>query len=59
MKKIILYILFIFVCIQQIQSKDVIVGAQRTEQYLPLLKGKSVGLVINQTSVITVKNNWF
>jgi len=52
MKKIILYILFIFVCIQQIQSKDVIVGAQRTEQYLPLLKGKSVGLVINQTSVI-------
>ena len=52
MKKIILYILFIFVCIQQIQAKDVIVGAQRTEQYLPLLKGKSVGLVINQTSVI-------
>lgn len=27
-------------------------GAERTEEYLPLLKGKRVGLVINQTSVI-------
>lgn len=52
MKKISFYILLVFVCFQQVYAKDVIVGAQRTEQYLPLLKGKSVGLVINQTSVI-------
>ena len=52
MKKILFYISFIFVCNQQINAKDVIVGAQRTDQYLSLLKGKSVGLVINQTSTI-------
>lgn len=28
------------------------VGAERTEQYLPLLKGKTVALVVNPTSVI-------
>lgn len=27
-------------------------GAERTEEYLPLLKGKRVGMVINQTSII-------
>lgn len=27
-------------------------GAERTEEYLPLLKGKRVGMVINPTSVI-------
>lgn len=52
MRKILFYTLFIFICFQQLKAKDVIVGAQRTEQYLPFLKGKSVGLVINQTSVI-------
>ena len=30
----------------------VVVGANRTELYLPLLKGKRVGIVANQTSVI-------
>ncbi|MFT6055430.1 MAG: hypothetical protein ACJASP_002334, partial [Roseivirga sp.] len=28
------------------------VGAERTAEYLPLLKGKRVALVVNQTSVI-------
>uniref|UniRef100_UPI0026E93844 exo-beta-N-acetylmuramidase NamZ family protein n=1 Tax=Mesoflavibacter zeaxanthinifaciens TaxID=393060 RepID=UPI0026E93844 len=32
--------------------KKIIVGANRTEVYLPLLKGKRVGVVANQTSVI-------
>jgi uncharacterized protein YbbC (DUF1343 family) len=31
-------------------NKDIIVGAVQLEQYLPLLKGKRVGLVVNQTS---------
>ncbi|WP_411893754.1 exo-beta-N-acetylmuramidase NamZ domain-containing protein [Winogradskyella sp. A2] len=33
-------------------DKPIIVGANQTEQYLPLLKGKRVGIVANQTSVI-------
>jgi uncharacterized protein YbbC (DUF1343 family) len=34
------------------KNKDIIVGAVQLEQYLPLLKGKRVGLVVNQTSRI-------
>ncbi len=33
-------------------NKKIIVGANRTEVYLPLLEGKRVGVVANQTSVI-------
>jgi uncharacterized protein YbbC (DUF1343 family) len=33
-------------------SKTIITGAERTDQYTELLRGKSVGLVVNQTSVI-------
>ncbi|MDC0007051.1 DUF1343 domain-containing protein [Winogradskyella sp.] len=33
-------------------NKAIIVGANRTTAYLPLLKGKRVGVVANQTSVI-------
>jgi uncharacterized protein YbbC (DUF1343 family) len=33
-------------------DKPIIVGANQTEQYLPLLKGKRVGIVANQTSVL-------
>ena len=33
-------------------DKGIIIGANRTEVYLPLLKGKRVGVVANQTSVI-------
>ena len=32
--------------------KNVIVGANQTDKYLPLLNGKKVGVVANQTSVI-------
>jgi uncharacterized protein YbbC (DUF1343 family) len=31
-------------------NKNIIVGAEQSELYLPLLKGKRVGLVVNQTS---------
>jgi uncharacterized protein YbbC (DUF1343 family) len=34
------------------QLETVVVGANRTELYLPLLNGKRVGIVANQTSVI-------
>lgn len=35
-----------------LQSKDLQVGAQRTNEYLPLLKGKRVAVVTNQTGLI-------
>lgn len=34
------------------QNAEIIVGANQTLQYLPILKGKRVGIVANQTSVI-------
>ncbi len=33
-------------------SDDIVIGASRTQIYLPLLKSKRVGLVANQTSII-------
>ena len=42
------------------QSKnDIIVGANQTEKYLPLLKDKRVGIVANQTSVVFKKNKLY
>ncbi len=52
MKKIILLISVYLLVFNPLNAKNVIVGAERLNQYLPLLKGKSVGLVVNQTSVI-------
>ena len=34
------------------QTKNIVLGAERTDQYLKLLEGKKVGLVVNQTSMI-------
>lgn len=38
-------------------EETIIPGADRTALYLPMLKDKKVGLVVNQTSVLTQKNN--
>jgi len=38
-------------------SKNIIVGANKTEAYLPLLKGKKIAIVANQTSVIFKAGN--
>ncbi|WP_425462162.1 exo-beta-N-acetylmuramidase NamZ family protein [Muriicola soli] len=38
-------------------TAEIIVGANRTDLYLPLLKGKKIGLVANQTSVIFREND--
>jgi uncharacterized protein YbbC (DUF1343 family) len=40
--------------LENLDIKSIVVGANQTEKYLPLLKGKSVGIVANQTSVINV-----
>ena len=44
----------------EIQSQNqnmILPAADQPEVYLPLLKGKKVGLVVNQTSILTSKNN--
>jgi uncharacterized protein YbbC (DUF1343 family) len=40
------------VCAQKIKSTKILTGADQTEKYLPLLKGKRVGMVVNPTSII-------
>lgn len=52
MKKLFVLILTFTCVLPYLQAKDVIVGAARLDQYLPLIKGKSVGLVVNQTSTV-------
>jgi uncharacterized protein YbbC (DUF1343 family) len=39
-------------CAQKIKSTKILTGADQTEKYLPLLKGKRVGMVVNPTSII-------
>jgi uncharacterized protein YbbC (DUF1343 family) len=72
MKQFKLMILFSFLissfafCKNQANEKEKIVtekqavitpAAEQPEVYLPLLEGKRVGLVVNQTSILTNKNN--
>lgn len=41
-----------FIAEEDVKEKPIIVGANRTEDYLPLLKNKKVGIVGNQSSLI-------
>ncbi|MDB5228198.1 MAG: hypothetical protein JWN78_2391 [Bacteroidota bacterium] len=52
MRKILLYISVYFLSIFNIHAANVTVGAERLDQYLPLLKGKAVGIVVNPTSMV-------
>src|SRR5690606_10084317 len=38
-------------------TSDILTGADQPELYLPLLKNKKIGLVVNQTSILTQNNN--
>lgn len=42
---------------KNISNKEIITGADQTEKYLPYLKGKRVGMVVNQTSIIGKKSS--
>ena len=42
-------------CLLQVQAQALRTGAERTEKLLPLLNGKRVALVVNQTSVVGEK----
>jgi uncharacterized protein YbbC (DUF1343 family) len=54
MKKVTLsiFIGFVFSISSYCQTNKIITGAERMETYLPLLKGKSVAVFANQTSVV-------
>ena len=39
-------------------TKEIVVAANRTSEYIPLLEGKKVGIVANQTSVIFKENGY-
>ena len=53
MKKEIIFIFcMLAIAISGHSQKRIIPGAERMEQYLPLLKGKKVGLFANQTSMV-------
>ena len=46
---LILFSLFIILCSTYASGK-VITGAERMDQYLPLIKGKRVGMVVNRAN---------
>ena len=48
----ILFLIFAFLCQGCAGQKSVSPGADQTETYLPLLLGKKIGIVANQTSMI-------
>ena len=43
--------------IENKENSDVIVGANRFDAYFKLLKDKKIGIVANQTSVVTINND--
>jgi len=45
--------ILIFVLFSSYTFAQIRVGAEQTEEYLPLLKGKRIALVVNQTSIVT------
>ena len=54
--KLLFFVLFMYTIVAaSYGNENIIVGAERIEQYLPLLKGKRIALVVNNTSVIGSK----
>ena len=52
MKNLFLLLAFTIYCLVTNAQQKIIPGAERMEQYLPLLKGKRVGVFANQTSMV-------
>ena len=52
MKKMLFALICLFSVSNITLAKDIVVGAERLDQYLSLIKEKAVGLVVNQTSVV-------
>lgn len=52
-RKIIFILTSLFIGISTLFAEGTLAtGAERTEEYLPLLKGKRVGMVVNHTSIV-------
>ena len=43
-------------CAQTDKDKSIKTGAEQTEKYLPLLEGKKVGIMVNQTAIVGDKH---
>jgi uncharacterized protein YbbC (DUF1343 family) len=56
MKLVIGLCFFLFTTAGICQTETIITGAERTELYLPLIKGKNIAVVANQTSVVGKAN---
>lgn len=55
-KRYIIAFTFLILCIN-VYSQDIIkTGAERMEEYLPLIKGKRIGMVVNHTSLLGSTN---
>lgn len=50
--KLFISILLVFISCNLFAAEEIKTGAEQTEKYLPLLKGKRIAVVANQTSVI-------
>ena len=58
---VLLFVLTFLSCRNHSNSQtqtSIVVGAQQTENYLPILKNKTIGIVANQTSVIFKKEGY-
>jgi uncharacterized protein YbbC (DUF1343 family) len=47
-----LFLLVLSICLSSNTNAQIIVGAEKMNEYLPLLKNKKVALVVNQTSMV-------
>ncbi|MBS1917179.1 MAG: DUF1343 domain-containing protein [Bacteroidetes bacterium] len=50
--KIKFLLFFLFISATAFSQKKIIPGAERTDVYIPMLKGKTVGVFVNQTSLV-------
>ncbi|MBS1934226.1 MAG: DUF1343 domain-containing protein [Bacteroidetes bacterium] len=50
--KIKFLLFFLFISATAFSQKKIIPGAERTDVYIPMLKGKKVGVFVNQTSLV-------
>lgn len=48
---LLLLLLFVIGCLQVLGAEPIVTGADQPEKYLPLMKGKRLGLVVNHTSM--------
>ena len=52
MKRLISILTFTLLCTLGVQASSLRVGADRAEEYLPMLEGKRVALLANHTSIL-------